>query len=136
MKPLDDEQQRYLAALRQGATIKSRRGAFLYGFCIGGATLGGLAVGAAVAGDVPWPLLGVGVLFVAAICGAAAARIGPEGILQYLVRSQMPSRASLDKGVSSYQIDGGRAWKIGEKPPKKYWDIGDSDRTDTPNNRQ
>ena len=45
--------------------------------------------------------------------------IGPYRILQFHVRAQ---KAPLDTGVSSYQIDGGRAWKIGEEPPPKYWD--------------
>ena len=122
VEPLDEQQQRHLTALRKRVTIGSRRAAFAYGFVVGGAIVGGIALGVGVAAGASSPLLVLVTVLLAAICGVIGVLIGPYRILQFLARAQMPSKASLDTGVSSYQIDGGRAWKIGEEPPPKYWD--------------
>jgi hypothetical protein len=83
---------------------------------------GASALGIGIAADVTWLLLAACTLLMTLICGAVGAWVGPERVMRYMVRSQLASKASLDKGVSSFQIDGGRAWKIGEKAPPKYWD--------------
>ena len=122
VEPLDEHQQRHLAALREGVTIRTRRGAFIYGFAMGGLVVGGAALGVGMAEGAPWPLLVLGSLLTAVVCGAVTAQIGPERVLHLIVRSQTLSKASTDRAVSGFQIDGGRAWKVGEKPPTKYWD--------------
>ncbi len=95
MKSLDEDQQRYLERLRKGGAIQNRRGAFAYGFMIGGGVVGGTIGGLSFAGDLPW-LYAVGVAEVLALgSGAVAAWIGPDPILRYLVRSQLPPKESL-----------------------------------------
>ena len=123
MGPLDEQQQRRVAELMHDGAIRNRRGAFAFGFVTGGAIGGGAIGGGVGVGEgLSWPLLVCGGLLLALICGALAARLGPESILRHIVRAQVPSKASQDRAVSGFQIDGGRAWKIGERPPPRYWD--------------
>jgi hypothetical protein len=121
VEPLDRQQVQRAAEIRQATWIRSPRACFLFG------TMAGLALGADVAAGlivsgVPWWLPTSIVVVVALLLGLGAAKLGPDRLLEHMVRSQLPSAADYERGLSAYQRDGGRVWKIGEKPAPKYWD--------------
>lgn len=122
VRPLDPVQQGYFeqAAAGRPAWVNSRskRGA--------AALLTGALTTAAVAGlgvvlDASWivPTSIVGCL--ALLLVGAAILVQPDRLTAALIRNTYPSAEDFQRGVSSFQIDGGRVPRPDEKPPPPYW---------------
>ena len=122
MRPLDPLQQSYFdqAVAARPAWVNSRPKRGVAVFAVG------LLATVAVAGlgllfDAPWvvPTAVVGTLVLALV--VLAVLIQPDRLTAALIRNTYPSQEDFQRGVSSFQIDGGRVPKPDEKPPPPYW---------------
>jgi hypothetical protein len=126
VRPLDVAQQREADRVRAEAApwVRTTWGRSLVGLLLVGGLLGAVPVGAAFAGAPWWPVvLPAAVL---AVVGASAgavvcARMRAERLIEFFIRSQLPSQEAMDRGLSAFQIDGGRVPPPGEEPASPYW---------------
>ncbi len=122
VEPLDELQRREFefALAHQPRWMATRQGTAAVGLVLGGGTSGAAAAGWVAAGGA-WAIP-VFITVVVAVCLAVyLGRQGPDAVLAMIIRSQHPSADAYRRGVSAFQLAGGRVPKPGEKPPPPYW---------------
>jgi hypothetical protein len=115
-------QQRHFdeAVATRPAWVNSRSKRGLAALVIGAVTTAAVA-GLGLLLNAPWlvPTAVVGGL--ALVLVVAAVIVEPDRITIALIRNSYPSQEDFRRGVLSFQVDGGRVPKPGEKPPPPYW---------------
>lgn len=122
VEPLDKLQQHEfeLARAARAPWMKSRRGLAAWGFVLGGLTTGAMVAGWVAAGGA-WPIPVLVALVVTVCIAVYLGRQDPDAVLAMVIRSQHPSAEAYRRGVSAFQLAGGRVPKPGEKPSPPYW---------------
>lgn len=100
--------------------MRSRKGVAGAGFMLVAASSGALVVGWVAAGGA-WPIPVSLALLVTTAVTIYLARQEPDDVLAAIIRSNHPSADAYRRGVSAFQINGGRVPKPGEKPAPPYW---------------